>query len=89
MHPDRHSIEKEIKNKIVEIVAQLGGEARDLSNDELIPASGLIDSLGLLELVAWYEHYFSILVSQDDITIDNLGSIRLMADFVLARKGLS
>jgi len=89
MHSDRNSIEKAIKNKIIEIVAQLGGDARDLGNDELIPASGLIDSIGLLELLGWYENYFSILLLQEDITIDNLGSIHLMANFVLARKGLS
>jgi acyl carrier protein len=89
MSSEINSIEKAIKNKIVEIVAQLGGDARNLGNDELIPASGLIDSVGLLELLAWYEHYFDILLSQEEITIDNLGSIHLMANFVLVCKGLS
>src|SRR5689334_20920990 len=89
MQYDRNNIEKTIKNKIIEIVAQLGEDAHDLTNDELIPASGLIDSAGLLELLGWYEHYFEVPLSQDDITIDNLGSIQLMADFVLTRKGLS
>ena len=86
---DRSAIQQAIKNKIVEIAAQLGGGADELEIDELIPASGLIDSAGLLQLLGWYEDHFQVPLSQDDITIDNLGSIELMTTFVLARKGLS
>lgn len=89
MNLDRNAIEKAIKAKIVEIVDLTGEDARDLSHEELIPASGLIDSAGLFELLGWYEHEYEIPLSQEEITIDNLGSIQLMANFVLARKGLS
>ncbi len=89
MNLERNAIEQAIKDKIVEIVDLSGEDARDLAHDELIPASGLVDSAGLFELLGWYEHHFEIPLSQDEITIDNLGSIKLMADFVLARKGLS
>lgn len=87
MNLDRNSIEQSIRSKILEIVAQTGESAEDLRTDELIPASGLIDSTGLLELLGWYEHHFGIHLSQEEITIDNLGTIALMANFVLARKG--
>lgn len=86
MSLDRAVLEHDIKAKIVEIVDQLGDDARDLAHDELLPASGLIDSAGLLQLLAWYEHHYAIPLPQDDITIDNLGSIALMADYVLRRK---
>jgi acyl carrier protein len=88
MNLDRAAIEQAIKAKIVELAEQIGEDARDLAPGELIPASGLIDSTGLLQLLAWYEHHFGIALAQEEITIDNLGSIELMASFVLRRKGL-
>lgn len=89
MSLDRAAIELAIKDKIVEIVDRLGDDARDLTPNELIPASGLIDSAGLLELLGWYEHHYGIPLPQQDMTIDNLGSIELMANYVLRRKGLT
>ncbi|BBL75336.1 acyl carrier protein [Methylomagnum ishizawai] len=87
MAPDRNAIEQAIKAKIVEIADQLGEDARALTHDELIPATGLIDSAGLLQLLAWYEHRFQIPLAQDEITVDNLGTIATMAGFALKKKG--
>ncbi len=52
MKLDKPSIEEEIKNKIIEIADGLGCNATDLQTDDIIPATGFIDSTGLLELVA-------------------------------------
>lgn len=82
----RHDIETAIKGELVRICDSLGEDARALGPDELIPASGLVDSAGLLELLAWYEAHFGITLSPEETTIDNLGSIRLMAEFALNRK---
>ncbi len=86
---DRASVEDDIKARIVEIAAALGDDASGLGRDEIIPASGLIDSAGLIELLAWFEDRYELTLSQDEITIDNLGSIALMAAFALRRKGLA
>jgi acyl carrier protein len=86
MNLDKRAIEQAIKERIVQIVAPFGGDASDLQPDEIIPATGLIDSAGLLELLAWYEDHFKIPLKPEEITIDNLGSLSLMADFVLARR---
>jgi acyl carrier protein len=86
---DRASIEAAIKARIVEIAAGLGGDASSLDRAEIIPASGFIDSAGLLELLAWFEDRYGLTLAQDEITIDNLGSVALMAEFVLRRKGLA
>ncbi|MCB1965145.1 MAG: acyl carrier protein [Candidatus Accumulibacter sp.] len=84
----RESIEAAIKAKIVEIAAQTGDDASELEPDEIIPATGLIDSTGLLDLLAWYEKTYEISLAQEEITIDNLGSLTRMAEFLLRRKGL-
>lgn len=88
MKLDKISIQEAIKNKVVEIANTLNCDASNLQPDEIIPATGLIDSAGLLELVAWYESYYDLTIETSEITIDNLGSINSMTDFLLLRKGL-
>ncbi len=87
MSLDKQAIELTIKNKIVEIADRMGDDASELQNEDVIPATGLIDSAGLLELIAWYEDHYQIRLAQEEITIDNLGTLSSMADFVLRRKG--
>lgn len=87
MSLDQATLEAAIKQKLVEICETLGEDASDLADDELIPASGLIDSAGLLELLMWYENHFEMPLKPEEITIDNLGSISLMAEYVIKRKG--
>ncbi len=87
MSLDKPAIELTIKNKIVEIADRMGDDASELQSEDIIPATGLIDSAGLLELIAWYEGHYQIRLAQEEITIDNLGTLSSMADFVLRRKG--
>lgn len=87
MSLDKESIEAEIKAKIIEIAAQTGDDASELGLDEIIPATGLIDSTGLLELIAWYEKTYQVPLLQEEINIDNLGTLTRMAEFVLRKKG--
>lgn len=75
-----------IRSQLITIVSSLGEDASDLGDEELIPASGLIDSAGILELVAWYEQYCGLDLQPHEVTIDNLGSIAAMADFALSRQ---
>jgi len=89
MNLEKSAIEAAIKNRIIAIADGLGCDASDLQADELIPATGLIDSAGLLELIAWYEKEYAIHLAQDEITIDNLGSLSAMADFVLKKKSVA
>lgn len=87
MSLDKPAIELTIKNKIIEIADRMGDDASELQSEDIIPATGLIDSAGLLELIAWYEDHYQIRLAQDEITIDNLGTLSSMANFVLRRKG--
>jgi D-alanine--poly(phosphoribitol) ligase subunit 2 len=86
MSLDQDAIERAIKKRIVEIVAPLGEDATSLAHDEVIPASGLVDSSGLIELIAWFDNEYRLALKDEEITIDNLGTIQAMARFVLRRK---
>jgi D-alanine--poly(phosphoribitol) ligase subunit 2 len=83
---DRSEIKNKIHDKIVELAREIGGDASQLDDADIIPATGLLDSAGILGLIVWYEETFGMKLKQEEINIDNLGSIDAMADFMLASK---
>ncbi len=84
---DKSEIKTMIRKKLAELAGELGNDASQIQDDEIIPATGLVDSAGILGLVVWYEKAFDMELKQEEINIDNLGSIESMADYVLKRKG--
>lgn len=71
-----------IHAKIVELARELGNDARSLRNDQVIPDTGLLDSPALLELILFYEQTFGLEVGQEDLTLDNFGTIDAMAAYL-------
>ena len=86
MNIERDSIQAAVRAKVIELANNLGMDASDIGNDDLIPATGYVDSAAILELVVWYEDAYQIPLKQEEINIDNLGSINSMTDFVVRRK---
>jgi D-alanine--poly(phosphoribitol) ligase subunit 2 len=86
---DARAIASAIKEKIIEIASGLGADARSVGEDEIIPATGLLDSAGIFELIAWYDIRYEMSLKEEEITISNLGSIEKMADYVVKRKSLT
>ncbi len=84
---ERDAIKTAIRQKVIELANELGEDASDISDEEIIPATGALDSAAILALVVWYEEAYDFPLKQEEINIDNLGSINAMADFLLARKG--
>ena len=87
MNLDRNAIKAAIRAKVIELARALKMDASGIGDEDVIPATGLLDSTGILELVVWFEHAYDLPLRQDEINIDNLGSINAMTDFLLARKG--
>ena len=48
--------------------------------------SGLIDSTGILEIVAFLESNFGVQTADDDLAVDNFGSIATIVKFVLTKQ---
>jgi acyl carrier protein len=86
MQLDRTAIKAAIRSKVIELAKALDIDATALGDAEIIPATGYLDSSAILELIVWYEHAYDFPLRQEDINIDNLGSIDAMTDFLLARK---
>ena len=59
---------------------------RDLGDEDSLLDAQVIDSLGILELVAYLEDAFAIEVTDDDLSPENFDSIGALARFV-GRRG--
>jgi len=86
MKLDRSEIKAAVRAKVVQLAQDLGMDASGVTDDDILPATGLLDSNAILELVVWFETAYEFPIKQEEINIDNLGSINAMADFLLARK---
>ncbi len=80
--------EEDIVAQISEyIVASFAlGEVTFDADDNLL-IQGVIDSLGLLDLVAFVEERYGVLVDDSEVDLDNFGSVRSIARFVLQKLG--
>jgi acyl carrier protein len=74
-------IKEAIRSKIVELAKELGRKTRTVRDDEEIPATGLLDSAALMELVMWFENTYGLSIDQADITMENFGTINAMASY--------
>ena len=86
MNLEPAAIKRAIREKVIELAQNLGVDASALQDDDIIPATGYLDSAGILELVVWYENTYDFPLQQEEINIDNLGSVNSMVAFLLSRK---
>jgi len=59
-----------------------------ISDDESLLESGVIDSVAIMDLIAYLEGAFGIAVGEDDMTPENFDSVNAIAAYV-ERKRLS
>ena len=78
------TIEEKIRSFIVDNF--LFGEESWLRNDGSFLEGGIIDSTGIMQLVAFVEQEFAIAVEDQELIPENLDSIDKVAAFV-AKKG--
>jgi len=63
----------------------LFGETAQLTDDTSFLEEGIVDSTGILELVAFLEETFGVVVADDELIPDNMDSIKRI-DSYLTRK---
>jgi len=59
---------------------------RGLTDDLLLLESGIIDSLGVLDVVGFLEETFGIKVEDEELTPENFGSVNCMVSFVSQKR---
>jgi D-alanine--poly(phosphoribitol) ligase subunit 2 len=75
-----------IRSQVRQLAKALGRTLRDVGDDEVLPRSGLLDSASILELILWVETEFDLEINQDNLSLDNFGTIRQMAEYIETRE---
>lgn len=77
----QETIEKQIRNFIVENF--LFGESNDgLNDNDSLLETGIMDSTGVLELVAFIEENYKFKVKDEELVPENLDSIANISEFI-------
>ena len=74
------NIQEQIREYIVENI--LFGDGENLQPDTSFQEEGVIDSMGILGLISFVEDTYGITIEDDDLTIENLGSVQDVSSFV-------
>ncbi len=74
----------QIEDKLREFILKNMYYAEDgsIGDDDSFLETGVIDSMGVMELVAFVQSEFAIEVAQNEIVVENFDSIRKLARFV-------
>ena len=83
MSNHRDTIKHTILEEIQRLAAECGNDASGLTDDALIPALGLLDSISTLALVAWIETKFRLSIPEEDFNIDHFGTLDAMTQYIV------
>jgi len=72
-------IEQEIRRFVIE--SFLFGNGENLNDDTPLPG-GVIDSQGVIELVAFVQEHFGIELQDEEVTIENFFSVKTTAALI-------
>lgn len=79
-----HERHQEIREAVTEFIRSHFARAR---TDAFTPQAnlleeGIVDSMGLLDIIGFLEHAFAIRVREDDLVTENFGSVNALIGFV-------
>jgi len=60
-----------------------------LSNDDSFLEKGIIDSTGMMELIAFIGNDFGIAIEDDELIPDNLDSVHKVVSFIHKKKSIT
>lgn len=58
----------------------------ELSNADSLMGSGIVDSMGVMEVIEFIEEQFGVVVGDADITEANIGTLEAIATYVMAHR---
>ena len=80
------SIADRVRGYIVENFLYMRRD-REFADDAPLFANGIIDSLGVMELIAFTEQELGVQVDDVEITESNFGSVASITRYVIAKRG--
>lgn len=64
------------------------GKDHGFSDEESLLDSGIMDSTGIMHIVAYLEEAYAITIDDEELTADNLDSVRKIAAFVDRKRAI-
>lgn len=58
-----------------------------LGADDSLMGNGIVDSMGVMEVIAFVDEELGVVVADTDVTEQNLGTLNAITNYVLAHKG--
>jgi acyl carrier protein len=58
----------------------------ELSDDDSLLGNGIIDSMGVIELITYVQEEFGVQVGEEEITEENFGTLSAIARFVEGKR---
>ena len=77
---------QQVRAKIEELAGVLGNDASGLGHSDLIPEKAGLDSTAILELMLWFETTFELSIPEDELTVENFGTLDAMESYVTRSK---
>ena len=80
--------QQDVLNRVRSFVRQnflYASPEADLTDSEQLLEAGIVDSMGVVELLEFIQSEFGIVIPDDDITETNLGSLLAIAGYVSTR----
>ena len=71
-----------IRAKIIDLARRRGVDASRLLDSDVIPDTGVLDSVGILELITWFEMTFDLTIAQPDLSVENFGTVDAMVRYL-------
>ena len=81
---NRNEIIKEVSDFVIEKLFR-GKAPADFTNDTPLISSRLLDSIVVLGLISHIEEKLNIELEAHEVSVDNLDSINITADFILQK----
>lgn len=80
----RERVTKEqIREQLLDFICrQFLVDQEDIRIDKSLVDTGIIDSMGLIEIASFIQQNFNFTVKEDDMNRKNFGSVLLIVDFV-------
>ena len=73
-----------IEEQLVEYFKENGGEEVELETP--LVEDGIIDSMGVIELISFIKTTYNIEIDMDDLTIDNFATVNDIMNFILLKR---
>ncbi len=79
------ALEQEIKQFVLDTFL-FGGSLDDIDENASFLANGTIDSLGVLELIAFAEERYGVEVEDDEVVPANFDGVRRLANYIRTKQ---